>query len=601
MVTPSNKSTVTLGYKGDGRRFGDRDRFLIVNLGATTRIFPLPLNGETVIGREGSEISLQDGSLSRQHARISTSDHDIWIEDLGSTNGTYLNGERINRSKIRFGDEIRFGNVCTTVHVRTHVPPEFESVYAHERWVHSLEDEVIRAKAFARPCGIAMIEVIEHGDTIWRAIKPIRDALGPADHLALYDLRTAELLLCERSLGALEQELTQVLESLDQEVPCRASLACFPTAGTTADLLISSCRQALRGIREDATSRLAIATSNAEELAACGVEVRAPIFISESAKFRDVVELAKRVADGRLPVLISGETGTGKEVVARLIHQQSDRRHEPFIAVNCGALPKNLVQSSLFGYLKGAFTGADTDKAGFFENANRGMLFLDEVGELPQQAQTALLRVLETHTVQRIGSAKSIPVDVRVISATHRNLEEMCSASQFRSDLYYRLNGMTVHVPPLRERIEDVVPLAELFIRQYAEEDRVSPPSLAASTAAALQAYRWPGNVRELKNAVERAVVLCDDEIITLDDLPANLVREAGQHLEGASIPRNETEYIDLRAAVRTYERQLIMRALENAKGNKTLAAERLSIPVRTMTHRMETLFIDKHHGRSRS
>jgi two-component system response regulator AtoC len=253
-------------------------------------------------------------------------------------------------------------------------------------------------------------------------------------------------------------------------------------------------------------------------------------FVGQSPVIQEVMQMVERVADTRTTVLITGESGTGKELIARMLHEKSSRAGGPFVAVSCAAIPETLLESELFGAVKGAFTGADADRAGRFEMADGGTLFLDEIGDIPALVQVKLLRVLQEREVERLGSSKTIPVDVRLVTATNRNLEEAVQEGVFRGDLYYRLQVVQIELPALRERAEDVPLLAEFFLQKYAAENSRNLQSLHAGALEILQEYQWPGNVRELENAIEHAVVLAPPDATELmaEHLPAQIRRSVG-------------------------------------------------------------------------
>jgi DNA-binding NtrC family response regulator len=250
-------------------------------------------------------------------------------------------------------------------------------------------------------------------------------------------------------------------------------------------------------------------------------------FIGNSPAIQQVLTIVERVADTRTTVLITGESGTGKELIARMLHEKSSRAGGPFVAVSCAAIPETLLEVELFGAVKGAYTGADTDRIGKFEAANGGTLFLDEIGDIPPLIQVKLLRVLQEREIERLGSNKPIPVDVRLVAATNRDLEQAVQAGSFRADLFYRLQVVHIHLPPLRERPEDIPLLVEYFIRKYAEENRRAMRAVCPETLKLLQAYPWPGNVRELENTIESAVVLAppDATVLLPEHLPPHLRR----------------------------------------------------------------------------
>jgi DNA-binding NtrC family response regulator len=294
--------------------------------------------------------------------------------------------------------------------------------------------------------------------------------------------------------------------------------------------------------------------------------------------------LAHRAGRGRLPILVLGETGSGKEVLARFIHRASPRRHGPFRAVNCASLPQSLMEGALFGHERGAFTGAVSAQPGLFEQAHQGTLFLDEVGELSAAAQAALLRVLETKTAARIGSGTERMLDVRVIAATHRELREMCAQGQLRDDLFYRINAVTLTLPPLRERRDEIPALVEYFLRT-GDLPADSPRRLSPESLARLLDYAWPGNVRELRNAVEHAAVVAVGDTIEVEDLPVTLRVPAAAQAVPASC-RTTT----FRERVRRFEIQLITDAIEQTHGNVSAAARLLQLPVRTLHSKLRVL-----------
>ncbi|MCC6746234.1 MAG: sigma-54-dependent Fis family transcriptional regulator [Deltaproteobacteria bacterium] len=303
--------------------------------------------------------------------------------------------------------------------------------------------------------------------------------------------------------------------------------------------------------------------------------------IGRSAAMQEVFELIRRVADSPVSVLITGESGTGKELVARALHFNSSRSSGPFIAVNCAAIPPNLLESELFGYKRGAFTDATTDRNGLLVDANGGSLFLDEIGELPPPLQAKLLRVLQEREVKPLGSSRSVPIDVRIMSATNRDLQAMLPTGHFRSDLYYRLNVVQIAIPPLRDRPEDILPLATHLLAQAGRRANKQVERIDAQAAKLLLAYAWPGNVRELENVVERAVALSQTPQIEVADLPQPLrERPADDHLVSAASSRNLT--------LAELEREYILQVLTQEEGNKSRAANRLGLDRKTLYRKLE-------------
>jgi DNA-binding NtrC family response regulator len=301
---------------------------------------------------------------------------------------------------------------------------------------------------------------------------------------------------------------------------------------------------------------------------------------------RRLYETVDRLATSVIPVLLLGETGSGKEVLARALHERGPRRGKPLACINCGAIPATLIESVLFGHERGAFTGATGQARGLFEEADGGSILLDEVGELSPSAQAALLRVLETKQVRRVGASHDVPVDVRVIAATHRDLEAMTRTGAFRADLLYRLNAMILEIPPLRERPEEINPLVELFIAQANAANGREVRTIDDEARRVLHRYPWPGNLRELRNTIERAVVIAASPEITVADLPRK-VRELAGAGRAAEPGPEAAGTLDLRAGVQRYEEQAILEALRQAGGNRTEAARRLGVPVRTLSHKI--------------
>jgi two-component system response regulator AtoC len=305
--------------------------------------------------------------------------------------------------------------------------------------------------------------------------------------------------------------------------------------------------------------------------------------LARSAAMQRVFKTIGKVADYKTTVLLTGESGTGKELAARALHGRSSRSTKPFVAVNCGAIPENLLESELFGYRKGAFTGAERDKRGMIEEADGGTLFLDEIGEIPQPLQVKLLRVLQEETIRPLGDTGDRKVDVRVVAATARDLADEAREGRFREDLFYRLNVLTIELPPLRARKEDVLILAEHFLDRESARLGKKRLDLAPDARRALLDYPWPGNVRELENAMERAVVLAEGERITAADLPGRIL--AGKDPLRAFLASGE---LSVKKTERYVEETLIRRALEETGGNRTAAAKLLEISHRALLYKMK-------------
>jgi two-component system NtrC family response regulator len=341
----------------------------------------------------------------------------------------------------------------------------------------------------------------------------------------------------------------------------------------TKPLNLEELRHRLARARE----HRALRTENRELRAALQERHRVEGIVGESGAMQEVFSLVHRVAASDATVLIRGESGTGKELVAKAIHYASGRAGGPLVRVNCAALPETLLESELFGHEKGAFTGAHAARQGRFEAAHGGSLFLDEIGDLPLHLQVKLLRVLQEREIERLGSSRPIAVDVRLLAATHRDLEAAVRAGTFRDDLYYRINVVTITVPPLRERRADIPLLLDHFLARFARDNRKPVRGLTAEARDALLRYDYPGNVRELENLVERAVVLTRDDVIGVADLPLGV---------RAAEPGGD-EAVTLPAATEGLERRLIREALAAADGVQTRAAEALGISERVLRYKL--------------
>ena len=336
---------------------------------------------------------------------------------------------------------------------------------------------------------------------------------------------------------------------------------------------VSKSLEQLRAARELAWLR--------EEVATRGNK---PMVVGGSSAIASVVAVADKVAPKPVTVLITGESGTGKEVLARYIHQRSDRALGPFVAVNLPAIPSELVESALFGHEKGSFTGATRQSYGKFELANGGTLFLDEIGELKLDLQAKLLRALQEREIERVGGARPIPIDVRVIAATNRQLDRLISQGRFREDLYWRLKVVPIELPPLRARREDIRDLAQHYLARFAAAYGRPPQVLSSGAIAQLEHYSWPGNIRELENLVERLVVVCDATVVEETDLPLEIT-------VGAGLAQEAEREVTYEAAMAAFEKGYLRKALARAGNNRRRAAEQLGIGYSTLKAKL------KHHG----
>ncbi len=419
----------------------------------------------------------------------------------------------------------------------------------------------------------------------------LADRAEPA--LQQLDAGPMDLILCDLRMPGMDG--MELLPQLVQKAPGATVL--MMSAYGSSDLAIEALRRgaydylakpfqpsevllAIRKAQERERLRRANALLQREVERAVGDR---PIVAASPAMIQ-ALELIERAAEYKATVLLTGESGTGKEVLARAIHSQSGRRQEAFVAVNCAAIPENLLESELFGHAKGAFTGADRARRGLFVEADSGTLFLDEIGELPLGLQVKLLRALQEEEIRPVGESKTRQVDVRVIAATARDLEREIAEARFREDLFYRLNVIHVQVPPLRERRDDIPLLVDHFIEQSRRSLGKPLRGISDSALARLVSYAWPGNVRELENVIERAAILAQGERITLQELPPGLV----QSPECDSSAEDREADFSLKRGRRRFEAQLILRALAATKGNRTHAARLLEISHRALLYKIK-------------
>ncbi|MBV8756238.1 MAG: sigma-54-dependent Fis family transcriptional regulator [Deltaproteobacteria bacterium] len=530
----------------------------------TSRIVDLPDGVDVTFGRSrGATVNVESEKVSRMHARVRRTGDVIEVEDLGSRNGTRVNGDKIDGPRrITHGDEIQVGSILAVVGIASGLrrsSPVADDVAGEAR----LAAEVDRSVRYHRPLTVGLVRCANDAviDAIARSLRPmdmIAEDAGDDYLLILPELGRAE------GHAAVERALEFAgAASADARV---ASALC-PDDGTSVELLISQLRASLRGNKPARAAAAAAEPPSSE-----------PVVLD--AAMRRVYSLVERIADTPMTVLILGETGAGKEGVAEAIHKKSSRSAKPLIKLNCAALPETLLESELFGYERGAFTGAERRKVGFFEAADGGTLFLDEIGEMPLALQAKLLRVLERKVITRVGGTTEISTDARLVAATHRDLEAEVRAGRFRQDLLFRIGGFTLVVPPLRDRTSEIIPLAEHFARATAAEQGRPAPVFTDDARDALLGYAWPGNVRELKNAVERALILCGDRI-TAADLPEKL-RDAGQRV------RPVTPAADMRGHLAEVERAAIVAALDAEDQNQTRAARRLGVSRRALIYKME-------------
>ena len=577
------------------------------------------LDAPLIVGRAAEEgLQLLDDKVSREHCVIAPEGAGHTLKDLGSRNGTWLNGQRLQAqvpTALRPGDHVSVGESVLVYE------PSFDALRARDGEstlvLTRTRSEAARGsgppgpEALARAGELALRAATSPSpDTaVGLVFEAMESALHPS---ALVLLRLGPQGPRPRHTRPVGAHLTVSRELVDtalrtgraQTLPeaqaraehdahttrvrrADAHVLCAPlyTAGQPAGALCMLREQPF----QDEELALAGALALAVGPSLCPPEKRTappdlPSPVAESANMREAMRVAAAAAPVQSTVLITGESGTGKEEVARALHALGPRVKGPFIAVNCGAIPAELAESELFGHEKGAFTGAQTAREGVFEQADGGTLFLDEVGDLPAPLQVKLLRVLQDRIVHRVGGRAGVPVDVRVVAATHRDLKEATRTGAFREDLYWRLNVVRIHLAPLRERPEDVLPLAERFLAKLGAQLGRRASGFTREASAALRACAWPGNVRQLANAIERALVLKGPgDQVGPNDLPQEVVSPD----VGTASPASGVQG-PLSEVLRAVEREHITLALKRARGVKSAAAEALGISRPTLDRKLE-------------
>jgi len=564
----------------------------------------IPLDRDEVsIGRgTANTIVIADRSVSREHCVLKLEADRIVVRDLESYNGTFVNGLRVREASLSDGDELTVGEVA--FRFRT-TAADSSVLFSPSEGLTICSPDVPLAREMATLRRIGEIArtvqtlYLEHDESRREAeerlfqliceLIPSRRAallLAEGGHTVPFAGRNTHMAAPVPVPEAVVEEILRGGTAVSGTSNGSSYLAAPMTvSGRTTGVLYldsgSSQRDYLPGDVEMITALceiLALGIENARDLDSLrteNVQLRSgqnadTMMVGSSPAMKSLADAIGRVARGNTTVLILGESGTGKELVARAIHRNSPRAARPFVAINCAAVTDTLLESEFFGHEKGAFTGAYTQRKGKLETADGGTVFLDEAGELAPALQAKLLRVLQEREFERVGGSRPIRVDIRVIAATNRELEQDVRSGRFREDLYYRLNVVPLRVPPLRQRREDVPALANFFVRKFSEQVGRNVTGLSREARALLAAYEWPGNVRELQNVIERAVVMGSSEVVTPDDLadllPDTPATESGESEGG------------FHEAVRQARRQLIAAALEQASGNVTEAAHALKL-----------------------
>ena len=583
--------TTILDDSDDGRDQGHYH--LLVMSPDSFSTVPLPVRGLLSIGRSNkADVQIDDPLASREHARLhigDDGDRGFRLEDVGSANGTRARDAIIRAGElvpVAPGEAMTIGSTVLMVqHNRMSVGRQ--RLWSHAYFETRLEGECERAEASGG--AFALVRLSVEVPVPWTRVAPVFSReVGPPHVFAAYGPNEFEILVIERGDAEAETLAAAIRAALvSTGAPVRFGIARYPRDGRTVDALLGRANSRLRP------------TEGGHE----AVEAAPADYGPAMAKIH---EMASRAAAGNINVLILGETGVGKEVMSQRVHRMSPRAEKPFVALNCAGLAESLIESELFGHEKGAFTGAVQAKPGLLESAEGGTVLLDEIGELPLSVQAKLLRVLETREVTRVGAIRTRPIDVRFISATNRDLEEEVLRGSFRRDLFFRLNGLSLTIPPLRERISELPALARQFLTRAAEEAQRRPPALTDEVMVLLEGYSWPGNIRELRNVIERALILCEGAELLPDHFPMEKIvsdRIAKQETARPPTPppaplpapspwtpaRDANgDALGSRRPPAADERQRIIDALEACVGNQTRAAAMLGMPRRTFVSRLD-------------
>jgi transcriptional regulator with PAS, ATPase and Fis domain len=531
-----------------------RFRLLILGDNAIAGIHVLPETGTVTIGRDPDNVvQIEDDSISRHHAILHVENNRLSIEDAGSSNGTTVRKQPLapnRRVDLGVNELVTVGHVTLVVQPRF-APAQTSRLATQDYFQTRLEEECARAERTN-----AQFAVL--------GIRAQATAENAVTHALMTTMRQSDVLarLGERSYALL------VLDATPEQ------------AAPVAERMVAAIRQvggaathSLAHFPSDARSAFALLTLISDH------EPDPDELVIEEQSMRDLYALARRIAVSDLSVLILGETGVGKEKLSRTIHESSSRSAQRFVAINCAALNESLLESELFGHERGAFTGANSTKAGLLETADGGTVFLDEIGDMSLSIQSKILRILEDGDLRRVGATTAKKISVRFVAATNVDLEAAVERGRFRSDLYFRLSAATLVIPPLRERPREIVILARRFAAAAAQRMGRAGIGFTGEALELLRAYGWPGNIRELRNVIERAVVVCNNDLISDEDLPAERMR-------GTYLRLSQTESTSRGGA--EDERERVMQALAQADGNQSKAASLLGVSRRTLINRLE-------------
>ncbi len=531
--------------------------------------YPLERGHSLVVGRSPeADVRVDDPVVSRKHVRIDVGDT-VTISDLGSANGVRVGAHVLTahqQAPLEPGTVVELGSAALVVQATAGASAP-RRIWSHGYFEGRVQDECARAERVGGAFAVLRVRVSKDSEAA--ALDALSQALAPADLVAVYSPGEIEALVLQRASFDAASIASSVVASLAAKgLAARAGAASYPVDGRAGDSLLALAEDRLAPPRRpSADKRRRIYGQHLDALG----------------------RVLGRIARGDINIVVTGETGTGKEIVAEMIHRLSPRAKKPIVRLNCGAFTETLLASELFGYERGAFTGADRAKPGLLETADGGTVFLDEIGELPLSLQPKLLRVIEEGEVMRVGALKPKHIDVRFVSATHRDLDGDSLAGRFRRDLYFRLAGYTAVIAPLRERAGEIAQLARGFLDDAAAAMGAEAPVISPAALAVLEAYPWPGNARELRNVMQRAHLLADSGTIGVEHLPADRLTMRVAAPSHVQIDQTHTPTLGGPEG-----REKIVESLARFGGNQTYAARDLGISRNTLLARMDSLGITR-------
>jgi transcriptional regulator with GAF, ATPase, and Fis domain len=579
------------------------------------RTFPIFKKITSIGSAGGNDVCVEAGDLADYHAQIIFDGRDFNLSEVDTQGKILVNGKKKRRSKLIHNDRLTLGEIELTFSLYdettgvTSLPPEataatelgglrklyeFSQRLMEVKSVSALLDELMDSVIEVTNADKGFLILIEDGDPRVAVARNLNQQSLPNGVSHLSDSIIQRVMNTKRPLivsDALHDEHFKTSESVMNLKLCSVMCAPLMAQGELLGILYVGNDNVVNLFEESSLDVLSIFAGQASLILQNALLVdsiktdfdllkqqldasRFGDIIGACTSMREVFRTVEKVSGADISVLITGETGTGKELIARAVHQRSNRKDGPFIVVNCGAIPENLIESELFGHVRGAFTGAIATRAGKFQLAHQGTLFLDEVGELPLSLQVKLLRALQEKTVLKVGDTKPEHVDIRIVAATNRDLEHEMKAGNFREDLFYRLNVINIHLPPLRERGDDVLVLAKYLLAKYTEEYGSKVKSFTPNALIAIRKYDWPGNVRQLENRIKKAIVMCDKTLIGVEDLDM--------------LPEAASSITTLAQAREDFQRRYILEVLDRNNGNRTKTAQDLGVDPRTIFRYLE-------------